>query len=279
MCVHYRALELTALGRPTPTYRSSKSVHPPCLMLSTCGDGCALSECCPRRFLAASFPEREILNSVGGGRWAVGGGGLISAWCVLSLLLGRRLASAATDFSTDPSMKISRLFSIRIRQEVSESLASAYFFPSPLSLSLPPATPDVDLLLLRRIHSACVEADTQTEPLTDRSLLYLSFVSFPSPLSVRQRDKWRRTPLHRAAKEGYKEVVAALLSGGAEVNAPVGGGKGEKTRCSLPCFSETDGVLSVTSVGGPRRIQRAGQGRAGQPSAHETHLNHSQLQQ
>lgn len=37
----------------------------------------------------------------------------------------------------------------------------------------------------------------------------------------RQRDKWRRTPLHRAAKEGHKEVVSALLDSGAEINAQV----------------------------------------------------------
>lgn len=36
-----------------------------------------------------------------------------------------------------------------------------------------------------------------------------------------QRDKWRRTPLHRAAKEGHKDIVTALLSSGAEINAQV----------------------------------------------------------
>lgn len=40
-------------------------------------------------------------------------------------------------------------------------------------------------------------------------------------VGFRQRDKWRRTPLHRAAKEGHKETVAALLDSGAEINAQV----------------------------------------------------------
>lgn len=38
---------------------------------------------------------------------------------------------------------------------------------------------------------------------------------------IPKRDKWRRTPLHRAAKEGHKDVVAALLDSGAEINAKV----------------------------------------------------------
>lgn len=37
-----------------------------------------------------------------------------------------------------------------------------------------------------------------------------------------KRDKWRRTPLHRAAKEGHKDVVEALINAGAEINAQVG---------------------------------------------------------
>lgn len=40
-------------------------------------------------------------------------------------------------------------------------------------------------------------------------------------VGFRQRDKWRRTPLHRAAKEGHKDTVAALLDSGAEINAQV----------------------------------------------------------
>ena len=53
---------------------------------------------------------------------------------------------------------------------------------------------------------------------------------FHAPLLlVPQRDKWRRTPLHRAAKEGHKDVVAALLGSGAEVNAQVGQQTGQET--------------------------------------------------
>lgn len=49
-----------------------------------------------------------------------------------------------------------------------------------------------------------------------------------------QRDKWRRTPLHRAAKEGHKETVGALLESGAEVNAQVMG---------KPCGISTSNTL------------------------------------
>lgn len=50
-------------------------------------------------------------------------------------------------------------------------------------------------------------------------LLYCFFVCCCLSL---KRDKWRRTPLHRAAKEGHKDVVEALISAGAEINAQVG---------------------------------------------------------
>ncbi|CAM9165715.1 unnamed protein product, partial [Laminaria digitata] len=56
------------------------------------------------------------------------------------------------------------------------------------------------------------------------------------------RDKWRRTPLHRAAKEGHKQVAAALLDSGAEINA-----QGDNNWTPLHC-SSFHGKLEIVEM-------------------------------
>lgn len=70
------------------------------------------------------------------------------------------------------------------------------------------------------IHNVAVISVSSPRPHSSSLavLLVCFFFHFPST----QRDKWRRTPLHRAAKEGHKKTVGALLDSGAEINAQVG---------------------------------------------------------